>query len=210
VTVSNATGLFDRIQEAVTIAFWQKGDDSSHLNDTLCCSNYVYGVSNPALAVHLGCWRNPGQYRWDCGAPWSFENRLAGRHPSKSEWTGNWNHWVFTKDVRIGSDDRKGEMRIYLNGMLYDRKLGTDAPIEGITSLMIGSGWYGDYDGLIDDFQIYDYALSEAEAAHLASEGTGQLQSPNGLPADLDDSDKVDLADFGVLAEQWLDDQLWP
>ncbi|UCD50533.1 MAG: LamG domain-containing protein [Phycisphaerales bacterium] len=210
VTVSHAADLFDGIREAVTIAFWQKGHDSSHLNDTLCCSNYVYGVSNPAIAVHLGCWRQPGQYRWDCGAPWSFENRLAGRHQSKDEWTGPWNHWAFTKDIRVGSDERKGEMRIYLNGVLYDSKQGTDTPIEDITSFTVGSGWYGSYDGLIDDFQIYDYALSEAEAAYLASDGTGRLERSNGLPADLDDSDRVDLVDFGALGRQWLDDQMWP
>jgi len=210
VTVFHAAELFDDIREAVTIAFWQKGHDSSHLNDTLCCSNYTYGVSNPTLAVHLGCWRQPGQYRWDCGAPWSFENRLAGRHQSKREWTELWNHWAFTKDIRVGSGEQKGEMRIYLNGVLYDRKQGTDTPIEDITSFTIGSGWYGDYDGLIDDFQIYNYALCEAEAAYLASDGTGQLERVNGLPADLDDSDRVDLVDFATLGRQWLDDRMWP
>lgn len=210
VAVSDAAQVFEGIREAVTIAFWQNGEDSPHRNDTLCCSNFTYGVSNPSIAVHLGCWRDPGQYRWDCGSPWSFENRLAGRHRAQSEWMGAWNHWAFTKDIRVGSDDDKGEMRIYLNGVLYDSRSGTDAPIEEITSFTIGSGWYGHYDGLIDDFQIYDYALSEAEVAHLASDGTGQLPCQTSLSADLDDSDRVDLRDFGVLAEQWLDDGLWP
>ncbi len=101
-------------------------------------------------------------------------------------------------------------MQIYLNGVLHDSRLGPDAPIEDMSSFVIGSGWYGRYDGLIDDFQIYDYALSEAEAAYLASEGTGHLEHFIATPADLDGSDKVDLRDFGVLAEQWLDDHIWP
>ena len=101
-------------------------------------------------------------------------------------------------------------MRIYLNVVLYDSRSGTDAPIENITSFTIGSGWYGHYDGLVDDFQIYDYALAQAEVAHLASDGTGQLPRPAPLSADLDASDRVDLRDFGVLAEQWLEDGLWP
>jgi len=210
VAVSDAAQVFEGIREAVTIAFWQNGEDSSHRNDTLCCSNFTYGVSNPSIAVHLGCWRDPGQYRWDCGSPWSFENRLAGHHRASSEWMGAWNHWAFTKDIRVGAGDRKGEMRIYRNGVLYDSQSGTDTPIEDITSFTIGSGWYGHYDGLVDDFRIYDYALSEAEVAHLASDGTGQLPRPASLPADLDASDRVDLRDFGLLAEQWLDDGLWP
>ena len=72
-------------------------------------------------------------------------------------------------------------MEIYLNGELYDRLTGTDTPITGITSFEIGSGWYGHYDGLIDDVQIYDYALSAAEIAYVATDGAGVFQE-TGLP----------------------------
>ena len=210
VTVPDAAEVFAGIHDAITIAFWQNGDDSSHRNDTLCCSNYTYGVSNPSIAIHLGCWRDPGQYRWDCGSPWSFENRLAGDHRSIEEWSNRWNHWVFTKDTHSGPEAQAGEMRIYLNGVLYDSKSGTVAPIEDITEFTIGSGWYGGYDGLIDDFQIYDYALSEAEAAYLASEGTGVLPHLAALAADLDAATGSTWGDFSILAEQWLSHGLWP
>lgn len=210
VAVSDVPAVFGGIRNAITIAFWQKGDDSPHRNDTLCCSNFDYARSNPSIAIHLGCWRDPGQYRWDCGTPWSFANRVAGHHRAKSEWTGRWNHWVFTKDTRVGAGDSKGLMRIYLNGVLYDSRSGTDSPIEGINSFQVGSGWYGNYDGLIDEFQIYDYALSEAEAAYLASNGTGELPWDSGLSADLDDSWTVELSDFALLADEWLENRLWP
>jgi hypothetical protein len=209
VVISQAGSVFAGIHDAITIAFWQKGDDSGHLNDTLMCSNYVYGRSNPALAIHLGCWQNPGQYRWDCGFPWSFDNRLAGRHRDKSEWTGRWNHWAFTKDIRTGPNGEKGRMEIYLNGELYDRLTGTDTPITGITSLRIGSGWYGHYDGLIDDVQIYDYALSAAEVAFVATDGAGVFESP-ASPADLNADARVDLRDFAALAVDWLSGQTRP
>ncbi len=210
VTIPDAPRVFAGIREAITIAFWQYGEDSSHLNDTICCSNYEYGKSNPAISVHLGCWQNPGQYRWDCGSPWSMENRLAGRHRDKKEWTGRWNHWVFTKDTRRGVDGRRGRMEIYLNGELYDSRIGTDSPITDITSFEIGTGWYGRYDGLIDDFRIYDYALSPAEAAWLTTNGTGTIEDPTASPADLNTSDRVDLRDFALLATHWLEDTLWP
>jgi len=204
VTVPEAASVFGRIREAITIAFWQQGYDSGHLNDTLCCSDYVYGQSNPALAIHLGCWRNPGQYRWDCGSPWSFENRVAGRHTEKSEWTGRWNHWAFTKDIRTG------RMEIYLNGELYDSRTGTDTPIADITSFEIGSGWYGRYDGLLDDFRIYDYALSLAEIAYVATRGTGIFPQESNSPADLNADGAVDFRDLAILATDWLETGLWP
>jgi hypothetical protein len=204
VVVSQATSVFGRIRDAVTIAFWQCGDDSVHLNDTICCSNYTYGESNPSIAIHLGCWRNPGQYRWDCGTPWSIENRVAGHHAHKSEWAGRWNHWAFIKDSVAG------RMEIYLNGLLYDSRSGTDTPIEGITAFQIGSGWYGHYDGLIDEFQIYDHALSAAEVAYLASDGTGVLEQAFTALADLDASGRVDLGDYAILVGEWLADELLP
>jgi hypothetical protein len=256
VTVPEAAGVFARTREAITIAFWQRGDDSNHLNDTLCCSNYVYGQANPVIAIHLGCWKNPGQYRWDCGAPWSFRNRLAGRHADKGEWAGRWNHWAFTKRVapaRVagvppalddggvvgasargvegvppsnrgpealgtrGQDARDttealapGRMEIYLNGELYASLTGTDTPITDITSFEIGSGWYGRYDGRIDDFRIYDYALSARELAHVATRGTGIFPHRPDSPADLNADGTVNLHDLAVLATHWVQNNLWP
>ncbi len=210
VTIPQAARVFARLREAITITFWQFGEDSTHRSDTICCSDYTYGQSNPAIAIHLGCWRHPGHYRWDCGRPWSFENRVAGRHRDKSEWAGRWNHWAFTKDIRVGPEGEKGRMEIYLNGALYDRLTGTDTPITGISSFEIGSGWYGYYDGRIDDFQIFDYALSPAEIAYVATDGTGVFRPGPSSPADLDASDLVDLRDFSILATEWLHDGLWP
>jgi hypothetical protein len=216
VTVPDACRVFERLHDAITITFWQQGNDSTHRNDTLCCSNYVYGQSDPTIAIHLGCWRDPGQYRWDCGSPWSFENRLAGRHRAKEEWAGRWNHWAFTKDIR------RGRMEIYLNGRLYDSLAGTNTPITGITSFEIGSGWYGRYDGALDDFRIYDYALSAAEIADVATRGTGLLpvacaghtnssgSEDNGVPstpyttADLNADGTVNFLDFATWATQGL------
>ncbi len=204
VSVSQVASVFGRIREAITISFWQHGDDGPHRNDTICCSNYVYGQSNPAIAVHLGCWRAPGQYRWDCGTPWSMDNRVAGWHRDEREWAGRWNHWAFVKDSSTAT------MEIYLNGVLYDRRMGTDSPIEGITSFEIGAGWYGRYDGLIDDFRIYDYALAPEEVAYVASAGTGLLEQALAPPADLDGNGTVDLGDYAILASQWRDAQLLP
>ena len=204
VELTGAANLFSSVSAGITVALWQYGSDSRHRTDTLFCSNYTYGTEDPAISANLGCWRGPGEYNWDCGRPWSFQGRLSGDHRYESEWSGRWNHWAFTKDVP------SGKMQIFLNGRLYDSRDGANSSISGITSLLIGSGWYGGYDGLIDDFRIYDYALSQPEIAHAATNGTGIFDLPLMLPADLNNDDRIDMADFALFADNWLETGLWP
>jgi hypothetical protein len=204
VEITSAANLFLQVTNGITVAFWQYGADSPHHTDTLCCSNYIYGIDAPAIAINLGCWKQPGKYNWDCGQPWSFDGRLSGDHRYRSEWSGRWNHWAFTKDAQTG------EMQVFLNGNLYASRSGARSPISGITSFEIGSGWYGGYDGLIDDFRIYDYALSQPEIAYAATHGTGIFDQPLIVPADLDNDNRIGFSDFALLAEHWLENQLWP
>ena len=204
VAITRAAELFSRINTQITIAFWQYGSDSPHLTDTVCCSNYIYGSAGPAIAINLGCWRNPSKYNWDCGFPWSFNGRLSGEHRYKSEWQGRWNHWAFTKNCQAGS------MQIFLNGRLYDSRAGAKSPILGIDSFIIGSGWYGGYDGLIDDFRIYDYALSQLEVAYIATNGTGIFDQPLMSPADVFTDEQINFKDFAIFADNWLAEHLWP
>ncbi len=204
VELTNVSDLFSNVVAGITITFWQYADDSTHLSDTLCCSNYRYGLDDPVIAINLGCWRPPGRYNWDCGQPWSFDNRLSGNHRYPSEWSGRWNHWAFTKDVLTGT------MQIFHNGLLFDSRTGADSPISSITSFEIGSGWYGGFDGLIDDFRLYNYPLSQAEIAHVATNGTGIFEQPLMIPVDLNDDDQINFSDFALLADQWLKNRLWP
>ena len=202
--IAGAAHLFSKVTTGITIAFWQYGADSPHHTDTLCCSNYTYGIDDPAIAINLGCWRKPGEYNWDCGRPWSFNGRLSGEHRYEAEWSGRWNHWAFTKDAYAGT------MQIFLNGRLYDSRIGASSPISRITSFEIGSGWYGGYDGLIDDFRVYDYALSQPEIAYAATDGTGLFDQPPMSPADLNDDNQINFTDFALLSEHWLENQIWP
>jgi hypothetical protein len=204
VVITDANNLFSKIRPAITIAFWQYGADSAYHTDTLFCTNYTYGQDDPAIVINLGCWRRPGKYHFDCGSPWSFDNKLSGKHRYPQEWFGRWNHWAFTKDADTGV------MQIYLNGVLYDSRIGSHSPISGITSFEIGNGWYGGYDGTIDDLRIYDYALTQPEIVYVATNGTGIFDQMLMTPADLNGDNKIDFADFALLAEHWLENQIWP
>jgi hypothetical protein len=101
-------------------------------------------------------------------------------------------------------------MQIFLNGRLLDKRTGAKSPILGVDSFIIGSGWYAGFDGLIDDFRIYDYALSQPEVAYIATNGTGIFDQPLMSPADVFTDEQINFKDFAILANNWLEEQLWP
>jgi len=210
VRIPQAKSLFARIKDAVTICFWQRGTDSPYHTDTICCSDYEYGRAGPAIAITLGCWRRPGWYSWQCGQPWSFESRLRHRHRFPNEWMGRWNHWAFSKRPAGGSDPSEAVMEIFLNGRRIAARRATGTTVGEVNSFVIGSGWYGGYDGIIDEFRIYDYALSEAEVAYVATNGSGVFDLPLLSPLDLCRDQIIDWRDFAIFAEHWLTDCRWP
>ncbi len=69
------------------------------------------------------------------------------------------------------------------------------------------SQWDNDayFMGSLDDFRIYDRSLAQAEIAGLA--GRTETFSE---PFDLNIDGTVDLSDYAILADKWLEEQLWP
>ncbi|MHC4335357.1 MAG: LamG domain-containing protein, partial [Planctomycetota bacterium] len=76
---------------------------------------------------------------------------------------GGWRHWAFVKD------ESEGNIRIYLDGRLAASDDVVDSTLFGIRSkpFKIGglTGQDNDFDGKIDDFIVYDRALSDNEVA---------------------------------------------
>jgi len=73
------------------------------------------------------------------------------------------------------------------------------------------------FDGDLDEVYIYHRALTPAEIAYLADEtpGDGQLYLPVPSIANLYNEESplarsVNVKDFVLLADGWLDEQLWP
>jgi hypothetical protein len=74
------------------------------------------------------------------------------------------------------------------------------------------------WSGYLDDFQVYDYALSAGEVAYLATDGTQCICIP--LPQDADKANLkksgsmcneiIDFQDFAVMGQQWHTQILWP
>jgi hypothetical protein len=74
------------------------------------------------------------------------------------------------------------------------------------------------YQGSMQDFQVYDYALTAAQIQYLATDGTGSIFLPLISPANLnlgggtagDANQIVNFEDMSVLGEQWHRLILWP
>jgi len=134
---------------------------------------------------------------------------------------GQWHHVAGTFD--------NGRLSIYIDGSLETSVLGNVTFGTGLTRYgFVGIGSEatefngrpnaaGYYDGDIDDLRIYSRALSQAEIAYLADDtpGDGQLYTSVPSVANLSDGEPqgskvVNFLDFAVLADQWLDELLWP
>jgi len=97
---------------------------------------------------------------------------------SVSGWVSDWHHFVFTKN------ENEDTMSIYLDGILADQR--TDATTDSLSTLRakadaddlhIGAYFGSDdgYSGKIDDFRIYDYAMSDQEVELLFRGGSLEL-----------------------------------
>jgi hypothetical protein len=165
--------VFSRIDGEITIALWQYGSESQPVQDS------IFQTSRPGYATNLNIHlpSDNGEVIWDC--PSADRTKYVAVSPN--EYKGRWNHWVFTKNIR------SGYAKIYLNGSLVKMAVGKTGPIIpqlGITQASIGSycsgdgGFYGFYEGLVDDFRIYNRELTEAEIARSAAAGSAWNPSP--------------------------------
>jgi hypothetical protein len=73
------------------------------------------------------------------------------------------------------------------------------------------------FPGSVDDVRIYNHVLSDAEIAGLVDNtpGDGQLYVRISSPANIYDDEpegsrSVNFKDYAILADMWLDEQLWP
>jgi len=107
-----------------------------------------------------------------------------------------WHHFAFTKNVDTG------DMKIYVNGELKNTTNATLADIQ--TSDHVGAflgahTYYNEsFTGSIDDFRLYNYALSDTEVAYI-------YNCPVPPQYDLDPDCVVDLKDLRVMAGLWID-----
>ena len=152
-------------------------------------------------SITISSWLKPTQLAWDViaskvpsgntgGKGWEFRYasdaslrfRLGGSSGSNTEvdtavsqfTSGSWHHFVasYNQDTRIG--------KAYLNGnMLKAENMGTRSPLAGNVKLRIGNGINRNttnrFKGLMDDFRIYNRALTDSEVGIVYGSGNGDF-----------------------------------
>ncbi|MEN6334810.1 MAG: LamG-like jellyroll fold domain-containing protein [Phycisphaerales bacterium] len=142
------------IRTQATVCFWAYGDPAQQPQ-----ANFIFGAfSDPAnndarrMSAHVP-WSD-GTIYFDTGGPSYNRINKAG---SASDYEGAWTFWTFLKNADTG------DQQIYINGVLWHSGTGMTQTMEGVTKFTIGTkpslaeGWYR---GMIDDFRLYDTALS--------------------------------------------------
>jgi hypothetical protein len=125
---------------------------------------------------------------------------------------GQWYHAAVTYDT---SDE---VARTYIDGVLDTEVTGFGAGTPWVGPMNIGA-WNGSeryFDGAIDDVRIYDRALTQAEIGSLAGKTAVYTQpfyillSPRDPDIDMNSDGTIDLKDYALLADTFLDEVLWP
>jgi len=156
--VNVPAAAWSSIDTQFTVSFWAKGDVELGNNWT-----FFAGNTGRIVSGHLP-WGS--QVIFDTTENWNSERVVVDA--AEDELRGQWRHWTFVRNAETG------EKKLYLDGVLYGSADASADPITGIDRFFIGSGDAGGdpYVGLIDEFQLYDKALSAGEISWLAGRTT--------------------------------------
>ena len=163
--IDATTGWFDPAtsKNAVTFAFWIYGATNQPcINSAFHLTGAPDGVGTRYVCnAHLP-WANSIVY-WDTGGVESTQ-RVSIAQPDSTKWKGRWNHYAFIKNGN--------SKQIWQNGVKILDQSNSD-PLKTARSFYIGSGPEGEwsYGGLIDDFGVWDEALSQTQIEALATGG---------------------------------------
>jgi hypothetical protein len=144
-------GMLEGLSSEVTVSVWLYGTAQEEPRDNWVADaggGYYYlqvKVPDAAGDVYLRAGNDSNDVLvWDDGKPQS--------------WAGFWHHLAFVKD------EDPGELGIYFDGELVDSNGTVDSTLANFENraLKIGAKLThgSDYEGKMDDFQIYDRALS--------------------------------------------------
>ncbi len=123
--------------------------------------------------------------------------------------TGKWQLYTYTYDAV--SD----ELKLYRDGVLASQSSGSFLGGSSGTIRIGGtdSNPGNNFRGLLDEVQVWNYPLDKYEVAHLFTDITGTsmcVDSVTGLDYDLNEDCIVNLVDFAMLIESWMDCNLVP
>lgn len=203
----------DNVTDAVTISVWINIDRANYpqsqgwapFMNALGSTPFVIYLPTPSAPTF-----EPGpavHWRWT-GDP--NDDLAECYNVTENDFTSRWHHYAFVKD---GAADT---IAIYHDGTELcsqsDPNQTTNIDTIDIQQLNLAYITYATWPGAIDDLRIYNYALNSAEIAYIATDGTGSIQLPLATPADMYPSTPniVNFQDYALLANNWMQQQLWP
>ena len=155
------------ISKQVTVAFWSYGDPAIQPQANFTFGAFIDPADNNARVASCHAPWSDGTVYWDTSGTtgvWS-PDRIS-KAASPTDYKGQWRHWTFVKNANTGMQS------IYLNGVLWLRMTGMTQLMAGnkVTGFTIGDRPAHDYPygGMIDDFRLYNRALTDAEIKKLA------------------------------------------
>lgn len=185
--LSAEDGAFDSLTEndMATLTMWILGNEEQPANQW----NF-YAGPNRQLGSHIP-WSNSNVY-FDVGGTEDSAcctDRINTAVDLES-FADEWNHYAFVKN--------EDETAIFLNGELllegFDMR-----PLNEITEFFVGAGPENDrrsYGGVMDDFGVFNTALSEDEIVDVMNNGLATTPS---LLGDFNDSGALELEDINLL-----------
>jgi hypothetical protein len=194
------------VTDEITFSIWAYGDPANQPNDNAL----ILAAMNPD-AENLHVFKFHAPWYTATGAPnytWaSSDDFLRWTVEQPGDFAGQWNHFALTKNVT------EGTQKMYMNGVLMDQMNGAEdlSHAPDVTDFSIGGRfdfnkwvWYGK----IDEFRMYDKELSQAEIVWLANEEN--IVQDLLSNADPSGDGVVGIADFELVAADWLEETLWP
>ena len=180
-------GIFSGITNEVTVAFYVNGDADDYPDPV----DSVEFTAGP-VPIESSTW-----------------DRLVWDIDKADSYGGCWNHYAIVKNANAGT------IRLYLNGVLVARNIEASEIMSGSLAeqSLLGIIAGHDLQVKVDDLHIYNYALSQSEILYLAEGSGGELVQPLQpvlTNADLTDDGIINLADFAMIMQGWLKEQLWP
>jgi beta-galactosidase len=188
----------------ITLAAWVKTNDcgNGQFNPYIAKGDHAYTLQHRAPP---GTGINELEIAIYDGTAWDFAST-----PVDISFNGVWHHLAGTYN---GS-----QIKLYVDGELKDTNDYVGSIPSETNNVNLGTSsdftdrWY---EGLLDDVRIYSRALSQEEVASLAERSTftqplEPLLTPQNPGVDLYGDGVIDFRDFAVLAEMWLEEQLWP
>jgi len=151
------------IQNQVTIGLWVYGDVAAQPQAGVIFAAYQDPAVGNTRVVSSHCPYSNGNVYFDTGGTSAGYDRV-NKVATAAEYEGSWQYWTFTKNAETG------EQSIYLNGKLWHTGTGMIRPMTGVTAFTIGChpGLSDYFIGMLDDFRLYNQALSPGEVAGLA------------------------------------------